>query len=252
MRDADGRPRHQQIAAVLRALIMSGDLAPGARLESTQQLIERFGVTGQTVQRALAVLKGEGFIVGRTGLGVYVRDLSPLVVEPAAYMPPAEPGQAARWPSEAARRSGRGRSRLLEVAEVAPPTAVGAALGLSAGEPVLLRKQVLDLDDVPVEFASLYFPLDLAHGTALRERKLIKGGIPRLLAELGFAPVEWTDQVSARLATPEEMVLLDLPDDVPVLRTARTVYAAGRRPIEASVLIKGGHRYELAYRQQVA
>ncbi|MEU9891009.1 hypothetical protein [Sphaerisporangium sp. NPDC051011] len=35
----DGRPRHQQIAAEIRTLIMAGDLAPRTRLPSTQQLM---------------------------------------------------------------------------------------------------------------------------------------------------------------------------------------------------------------------
>ncbi|GII79126.1 hypothetical protein Sru01_41080 [Sphaerisporangium rufum] len=61
----DGRPRHQQIAAEIRALIMSGDLPPGTRLPTTQQLMARYSVTSQTVQRTLNVLKDEGFIAGR-------------------------------------------------------------------------------------------------------------------------------------------------------------------------------------------
>lgn len=245
----DSRPRHHQIAAELRALIMSGDLQPGARLESTQQLMLRFAVTGQTVQRALAVLKGEGFVVGRAGLGVFVRELSPLAIEPAAYMPPTLPGTGSRWTDGSGR--GRGRVQLVEVREVRPPGAVTSALELPDGSAVQLRQQVLLLDEEPVELAWLYFPLELARGTALAERKLIRGGIPRLLADAGHPPVEWTDQISARPATAEEARLLELPGEVPVLRTARTVLTTGRRPIEASVLVKGAHRYELSYRQTV-
>ncbi|GAA1377881.1 GntR family transcriptional regulator [Catellatospora chokoriensis] len=245
----DSRPRHHQIAAELRALIMSGDLPPGARLESTQQLVSRFAVTGQTVQRALAVLKEEGFVVGRAGLGVFVRELSPIAVEPAAYMPPAQPGAGSRWTDGAGR--GRGRVHLVDVREVQPPGAVNFALGLAVDSAVQLRQQVLLLDEEPVELAWLYFPLELARGTALAERKLIRGGIPRLLADAGHPPVEWTDQISARPATAEEARLLELPGEVPVLRTARTVFTTDRRPIEASVLVKGAHRYELSYRQTV-
>ncbi|GAA1423165.1 GntR family transcriptional regulator [Catellatospora coxensis] len=245
----DSRPRHHQIAAELRALIMSGDLPPGARLESTQQLMTRFAVTGQTIQRALAVLKDEGFVVGRAGLGVFVRELSPLAIEPAAYMPPAQPGAGSRWTDGGGR--GRGRVHLVDVREVPPPAAVMSALGLAEGAAVQLRQQVLLLDDEPVELAWLYFPLELARGTALAERRLVRGGIPRLLADAGHPPVEWTDQVSARPATAEEARLLGLPGEVPVLRTMRTVLTTGRRPIEASVLVKGAHRYELSYRQAV-
>jgi GntR family transcriptional regulator len=250
-RKTDGRPRHQQIAAALRALIMSGDLAAGTQLPTTQQLMLQYAVTGQTVQRALAVLKDEGFVVGRAGVGVYVREMSPLAIEPAAYIPPSEQGEPSLWATQAKRRAQRGRVQLLDVRRVSPPAAVATALGLHEGAQSLLRQQLLLLDDEPVEVAWLYFPLEIAQGTPLTERKLIRSGTTRLLADLGYPPVEWVDQLSVRLATTEELELLELPDDVPVLRTLRTVSTSDGSPIEVSVLVKGGHRYELSYRQQV-
>ncbi|WP_460702675.1 GntR family transcriptional regulator [Myceligenerans halotolerans] len=41
-RGTDQRPRHEQVAAELREQILSGDLAPGAQLPSTAQLMARF------------------------------------------------------------------------------------------------------------------------------------------------------------------------------------------------------------------
>lgn len=55
-RKKDSRPRHRQIAAELRAAVMAGELAPGERLPTTQELASRYQVTGQTVQRTLRVL----------------------------------------------------------------------------------------------------------------------------------------------------------------------------------------------------
>ncbi|MGI8648141.1 MAG: GntR family transcriptional regulator [Mycobacteriales bacterium] len=86
---SDPRPRHQQIAAEIRAAIMSGDLPPGTKLPPTQQLVTEYGVTNQTVQRTLSVLKGEGFLVGRTGVGVYVRE--------RARSPFAQPRTCHQW-----------------------------------------------------------------------------------------------------------------------------------------------------------
>ncbi|GGP97376.1 GntR family transcriptional regulator [Streptosporangium pseudovulgare] len=247
----DGRPRHQQIAAELRALIMSGDLAPGTRLPTTQQLMAQYAVTSQTVQRTLNVLKDENFIVGRAGVGVYVRDEPSLAITPASYMTPAARDEAYPWMTEAAKRSQRGAIRLLGVSEVAPPAAVAEALGLDDGEAVSLRHQMLLLDDRPAELAWIYHPLSIAQGTPLMDRKRIPGGSPRLLAELGHPPRQWVDRLSSRLPTTEELETLELPDDVPVLRTLRVVYTDETRPIEVQVLVKGGHLYELMYRQDV-
>ncbi|WP_049560415.1 GntR family transcriptional regulator [Nonomuraea sp. SBT364] len=243
-REEDGRPRHQQIAADIRARVMSGDLAPGTRLQTTQQLMSRYNVTNQTVQRALSVLKGEGFLVGRAGVGVYVREERALAIEPASYLRPPAEGEPYPWMSEAVGRGRRGSVRLLEVANVRPPVEVARLWG----ERVSMRRLLLLLDQEPTELAWIYHPLEIAEGTPLAGRRKIPGGTARVLADLGIPPVEWVDRVTARLPTTEELQLLELPDDVPVLRTLRTVYTDDMRPVEMQVLVKGGHRYELAYR----
>jgi GntR family transcriptional regulator len=250
VRKTDGRPRHQQIAAEIRARIMSGDLVPGTQLPTTQQLMAQYGVTNQTVQRTLAVLKDEGFLVGRAGVGVYVREELALAIEPAAYLPVAGDGEPYPWLSEAGKKGKQGVVRLLKVASVEPPVAVAEALGVTEGR-ASMRWQVLLLDQEPTELAWIYHPLDLAEGTALEERRKIPGGTPRVLAELGFPPREWVDRLSVRLPTTEELEVLELPDDVPVLRTFRVVYADGMRPVEVQILVKGGHRYELTYRHKL-
>ena len=50
------------------------------------------------------------------------------------------------------------------------------------------------------------------------------------------------------MPTTEEVEILDLPN-VPVIRQFRVIYSDSERPVEASVLVKGGHLYELLYRQ---
>jgi GntR family transcriptional regulator len=40
---------------------------------------------------------------------------------------------------------------------------------------------------------------------------------------------------------------LKLPGDLPVLRTLRVVYSDDDRPVEATVMVKAGHLYEVQY-----
>ncbi|MFF8813317.1 GntR family transcriptional regulator [Streptomyces pactum] len=243
----DRRSLHERIAADLRDEIMSGDLGPGARLPTTAQLKERFGASNATVQKALQLLKEEGLAVGRAGAAVTVREHRQRTMRPAAYMAPVGPDEPYRWISEAAAHQARGSARLLDVAEVTPPTDVAAALRLPEGGTAVLRAQVLLLDDEPVELVKSYYPMELARGTALTARRRIKGGTPTLLAGLGFPPLRSVDQVSARVPTQEQYTVLRLPGNLPVLRTLRVVYAEGDRPIEATVMAKAGHLYELEY-----
>ena len=61
-----------QIAEVLRERVVSGNLAPGDRLPSEQQLAEAFEVSRTVIREAVARLKVEGLITTRQGLGAFV------------------------------------------------------------------------------------------------------------------------------------------------------------------------------------
>ncbi|GGM00136.1 MULTISPECIES: GntR family transcriptional regulator [Micromonospora] len=248
----DPRSRHQQIAADLRAMILAKDLSPGSKLPSTAQLQQEYGVPNQTVQNAVAVLKREGYADSAPGKGVFVRERPQHIVTPAAFIAPPPAGQSYPWLSEAERRGLKGVVDLLNVAEVAPPAQVRLAFDLGEGEVAVLRKQLLRLDDEPAELVHSYYPVDLARGTPLAEKRRIKGGALRALGDMGIAPYEFIDQVSTRPPTPEEHVALELPPDTSIMRTFRVVYAEGRRPIEATVMVKAGHMYELQYHHIVA
>lgn len=230
----DRRPRHEQIAAELRDQILSGDLAPGTQIPSTAQLVTRFDAANATIQRALRNLKDEGFLDSRVGKGVYVRATRPFVVDVAAYLPP----------------DGGFRYDLLDVEEVTPPADVALALRLPDDGQAVRRRRLLLHDGVPVELSMSYYPAGLVAGTPLTGPGKVRGGAPTVLADLGMPEQAFTDRVSARQPTTEEVDLLALPDGVPILRQLRTVLTHGDRPVEVSVLIKGAHLYELQYRQQ--
>ncbi|WP_329067736.1 GntR family transcriptional regulator [Streptomyces sp. NBC_01429] len=243
----DRRSLHERIAADLRDEIMTGDLAPGTRLPSTVRLKERFSASNATVQKAVQLLKDERLVVGRAGAAVTVREHRQLTVRPASSMTLAGAGQPYPWLAETAKHGGVARSEILGAAETAPPADVAAALRLPDGGTALLRRQVLTLDDEPVELVHAYYPLDIARGTALMDPHRIKGGAPTLLTTLGHPPRLSVDHVSARVPTREQYEALHLPGDLPILRTLRTVYGDDERPIEATVMAKAGHLYELRY-----
>jgi len=71
---ADPRPPNVQIAASIRAAILTGELEPGTRLQSGQELARFFGVARQTVQTAINALRAEGFVRGQVASGVFIRD----------------------------------------------------------------------------------------------------------------------------------------------------------------------------------
>lgn len=222
-----------QVAADLRARIMSGELAPGAQLPSTSQLEARYSTSNPTIQSAIKSLKEEGFLTSHRGKGVYVRDKQPFTVDVSPYFAPSPGGYS---------------YELLEVAEVRPAGEIAQALGLPGDEMAVLRKRILRLNGDPVELDWSYYPLSVVAGSPLTGPRKIRGGAPRVLEELGFPQREMVDTVSVRMPTTEEVEVLDLPS-VPVMRQFRVIYSDNSRPVEASELIKGAHLYQLRYRQ---
>src|SRR5271165_1540632 len=77
---ADKRQPNVQIAASIRAAILTGELAAGAQLPAGHELAKFFGVSRMTVQTAIRTLREEGFVRTLAGSGVYVRDQAALPV----------------------------------------------------------------------------------------------------------------------------------------------------------------------------
>ncbi|MDB5325248.1 MAG: hypothetical protein JWM57_817 [Phycisphaerales bacterium] len=67
-----GLAKQLYISEFLRKEITGGTLSPGARLPTQLQLVERFRVSGVTIQRALDRLMRDGFIITRGRNGTFV------------------------------------------------------------------------------------------------------------------------------------------------------------------------------------
>ena len=68
--DADPRPLWQQLADLLRGQIERGELA--GRLEAETALAQHYGISRDTVRRALACLATDGLIQSTRGRGTFV------------------------------------------------------------------------------------------------------------------------------------------------------------------------------------
>ncbi|HET6481972.1 MAG TPA: winged helix-turn-helix domain-containing protein [Actinoplanes sp.] len=66
---------YRQLASLLRDRIRGGELQAGQRMPSEKDLHDEFGLARETVRRALAVLRSEGLIEIRHGLGTFVAEL---------------------------------------------------------------------------------------------------------------------------------------------------------------------------------
>lgn len=239
--------QHELMASYLREGILNGDFPPGSNLPSTREMQKMFKAAPQTIKNANDLLAKEGLAESHRGKGIVVRPHRQRTMTPAAYKAPTVEGESYRWLTEAEKNGTRAESTLLSVERAKPPADVRELLGLEADGVAVLRTQVLSLDGEPAELVKSYYPVELASGTALEQKKKIKGGSPRLLADMGYPPEQCVDKVAARMPTLEQFMALKMPTREPILRTLRATYSKDGRVIEVTVMAKAGYRYEVQY-----
>ena len=79
----------EQIAEAIRMQIARGELQSGDRLPSIRETAAAWNCTPGTVNRAYAILAGEGLVTGHRGSGTRVME-SPLPPEQTRMLPPPE------------------------------------------------------------------------------------------------------------------------------------------------------------------
>jgi GntR family transcriptional regulator len=99
----------------------------------------------------------------------------------------------------------------------------------------------------PVETAVSYIPSAFADGTKIEQVDTGPGGIYARLEENGHVLGRFTEEVGARMPTPEERRQLELEPGVPVLTVLRTAYDASDTAVEVCDTVKVASAYLLEY-----
>lgn len=202
---------HQAMAAELRGFVQSGSLRPGDRFPTVGELEAVYGVSNATVQRALGLLKDEGFARGKAGSGVYAALPSGFRHEKAVA------GLAGQL---------EGVIELLPVNEGQPSAKLCKALGVERGTVTKARSWIRHVDGVPVELVEHFDHPD---------------------ATPTDSPRRAFDLVSATQPTTETVIALRLPRHAPILVITRTLRSDADRVIAVQRIEKSGHLGTISY-----
>jgi GntR family transcriptional regulator len=236
---------YRRVADALRDQILSGELGEGDRLPSIRQLVMRHGVTAGTAARAVAALRAEGLVITAHGSGAFVRRFAPIRR--------SSPGRLARDQWGAGKQiqdsdtGQRPRTVDVEVGEVPAPDWVAEALGVAPGTPVVYRSRRFIVEDRPVQLATSYLDLELVRGTSITYTDVGPGGIYARLADIGQEPVKFTEELRARMPTPDEVAKLTLPDGTPVIEIKRCAFTEPGRCVEVNRMALDASAYLLDY-----
>ncbi|KDN75486.1 transcriptional regulator [Streptomyces olindensis] len=163
------------------------------------------------------------------------------------YLTPRERGQGDAWRADAAAQGRRGTQRIIHAGEVPAPAEVTRLLDVPDGEPVVVRRRLILLDDEPNELTDTYYPAAIARGTPLARTAKIRGGAITLLAELGHVGALVREDVTADLPEAEEQETLGLAATEPVLRLTRLTLDRDDRPIQVDRMVMPARRQQLRY-----
>jgi len=202
----DGVARWRRIAETLRREILEGGLSAGDRMPTEARLAARFGVNRHTVRRGLEELSLAGLIRIEQGRGSFVaEDVLEYLVGPRTRF------------SEWIRRHNREPSgRVLDLRELEADRRVAAGLGLRTGVKVVLFEHLGLADGRPISLASHYFPTVRLRG--ILEALRAEQAVTKALARVGVADyLRQSTRVTARMPTPSEATLLEMPRSRPLL-----------------------------------
>lgn len=217
--------RYQQIADDLRSRLESDDdLAPGTILPSEADLSGRYGASRVTVRRALDLLRSDGLVESRQGLGWIVsgdplrQDLSRLATIDA----------------QLASAGVRSRRQVVAFGFVDAPQRVAALLG---GEQVLEVRRVHLADDRPLARVTVWCPEDL--GASLSRDDVERASfLEQLPVDLAGA----TQTIGASTASGSDPELLEVPAGSPTLVVERVTHDATGRTVLVSQHVFPAHR----------
>ncbi|MFI6681998.1 GntR family transcriptional regulator [Kribbella sp. NPDC050470] len=256
--------RWEALYEQLHSDIDHGTLPQGSRVPAERELMERFGVSRNTVRTAVGRLEQEGLVEdlgGSRGRVVSRRmrlnfDMSKF--ELGAYTDDPANGKD-QWLAGVEAAGWTGRQVVVDVRELPAPSQVAEFLGLDGPGVPVVRRRRLRLVSRPAEgvpervamIADTWTPPDIAY-------KLIDGRAPLMSPEdttmpggiyhaLGFRQVRFIDNIEVRMPTAEEAELMALSPGTAVGQHARIGIDQTGRRVRVLIHIWAGDRQVITY-----
>ena len=231
------QPLHARLRDALKAAILDGRLAPGAKLPSESELQAAHGVSRITVRQALGTLQAEGLIVKLHGKGAFVSH--PKAAQSLKRLQGLQEAMAGDAHAVSNRR--------LAWREIRAPAEVARKLGLPVGSAVYHLQTLRYLNREPLSVNHSWLLAALGARLArvdFAQRDLIdvfehEGGLA-----IGRADLE----IGAGTARTADAKLLRIAAGAPVLEVERIVHDAAGAPVqvEHAVYRADAFRYRLS------
>jgi len=232
--------------AALRAFVAG--LEPGAVLPAETALADRLGSTRTLVNSAIGHLMAEGQLI-RQGKKAIVQPITTILRQvPTRYTAAYREAHGARGAFDAEiRQHGMQPRWTTEPGQHPAPDTVAQLLDIEPGTTVATRARDMYADDVPVQTAVTYLPVDVATSTGLTDVDSGPGGLISRLSETSNRQASVTETIQVRIPTEREQEVLRLPPDARVYELTHAARTAQGRCVEVTVHVMPVHLWDLSY-----
>lgn len=225
-------PKYQRIAEHLRRRIRDGEYAPDQRLPAETELTMQFRVSLPTVRQALSVLRAEGLIESRHGVGTFVKQQHRLLHRRPRNRRHGRARADSLFPTSHLRHeavSSRREPTPPHIADVLadPPTEIIVHRRVLC-DPQTGRVEELSASYVPIEIVSVAF-LDDAGATSAPASRGVRG-----LSGTSDVGAYARDRWVARMPTSAEAGTLGIAAGAAVVHLVRTAEAGDGMILEVS------------------
>ena len=224
----------RQIQQTLEAGIVSGKLAPGARLPTEQELSLRFAVNRHTVRRAVAGLEERGLLRVDQGRGMFVAET---VVDYSV-------GRRTRFTENILHQSRLPGARIVAAERMRATAPIAEALGLRAGATVAMIRRIGHAAGRVVALADHFF--SLRRFPQIVEAIEATQSVSGALTHLGVPDfVRRTTRITCRMPDRQEAELLQQHRNRPILVTEGINVDPDGAPVEYGRARFAGDRVQL-------
>lgn len=228
------KPHYVRVAEELRDGIKSKQWVPGDLLPSETELCKRFSVSRGTAIKAIDVLQRDGLAQRKQGVGTFV-------LRPALHR---MPGYLLGFSETVIRQGMKPTHHLIKMCELARKD----ALQYGCDETAILLKRVRLVDDVPWAIHTSLIPLAIIQRAPdiLGDARRVKDAsfsLYKTLEDEGIITDHADESINARLATEEEVELLDIELPSAIMLVHRRSFDKDDRLIELNEAVYLGECY---------
>jgi GntR family transcriptional regulator len=227
-------PIYIQVYTKLKRAIEDGDYRAGEKMPSESELEKMFGVSRITVRKAIELLKNDGFVYVKQGLGT-------IVASPSMY----NSNYVTSFTEQLRLAGYMPSAKNISISHAMIPARIAKAMGVPEDRDMICVQRLQMADDKPIAIMSNYILPELVPN--LDKENVVFTSLYRYLEEHYNISINTSrDFITARTADLAQANLLQVPVGFPLIYVVRVSFADGQ-PVLGDIVYINAYMHEFSF-----